>query len=152
MVNILMVCLGNICRSPLAQGILESKLPASKFKVDSAGTANYHIGKSPDHRSIVIAKEKGIDISNQKCRQFVISDFDNFDIIYVMDQSNYENVVKLARNTDDISKVKLILQNHESLQEVPDPYWGNIQDFEDVFVILDDICEKISHNLNGSPY
>ncbi|MBA6151120.1 low molecular weight protein-tyrosine-phosphatase [Gelidibacter maritimus] len=150
MTRILMVCLGNICRSPLAHGILESKLPADSFKIDSAGTADYHIGKSPDHRSIAIAKEKGIDISGQQCRQFVVSDFDNFDIIYVMDQSNYDNVVKLARNTEDIAKVKLILKDAQSAKilEVPDPYWGSTQDFEEVFMLLDEACEKISYNLS----
>lgn len=149
MTSILMVCLGNICRSPLAQGILESKLPADKFKVDSAGTADYHIGKSPDHRSITAAKNKGIDISNQKCRQFKLSDFDNFDIIYVMDQSNYDNVVKLARYPEDVAKVKLILQDFKStsLLEVPDPYWGTTQDFDAVFMLLNDVCEEISRNL-----
>ena len=151
MTKILMVCLGNICRSPLAHGILESKLPADKFKVDSAGTGDYHIGKLPDHRSIATAKGKGLDITNQRCRQFELSDFDNFDIIYVMDQSNYENVVKLARDTNDISKVKFILENDSSTtpQEVPDPYWGDSQDFEDVYTLLDAVCEKIASNLTN---
>ena len=151
MTKILMVCLGNICRSPLAHGILESKLPADKFKVDSAGTGDYHIGKLPDHRSIATAKGKGLDITNQRCRQFELSDFDNFDIIYVMDQSNYENVVKLARDTNDISKVKFILENDTSTtpQEVPDPYWGDSQDFEDVYTLLDAVCEKIASNLTN---
>ena len=151
MTRILMVCLGNICRSPLAHGILESKLPNDKFKVDSAGTGNYHIGHLPDHRSIATAKTKGLDITNQRCRQFELSDFDNFDIIYVMDQSNYENVVKLARDANDISKVKFILENDTSAtpQEVPDPYWGNSQDFEDVYKLLDDVCEKIASNLTS---
>ena len=151
MKRILMVCLGNICRSPLAHGILESKLPADKFEVDSAGTGNYHIGKLPDHRSIAAAKTKGLDITNQRCRQFELSDFDNFDIIYVMDNSNYENVLKLARNTDDISKVKLILQDASSntSQEVPDPYWGTPQDFDDVYILLDNACEKIAITLNS---
>ncbi|RXJ50731.1 low molecular weight protein-tyrosine-phosphatase [Gelidibacter gilvus] len=150
MTRILMVCLGNICRSPLAHGILESKLPADKFQVDSAGTGDYHIGKAPDHRSIATAKAKGLDISDQKCRQFEISDFDNFDIIYVMDQSNYENVVKLARDTEDIAKVKLILQDSQSSnkKEVPDPYWGSTQDFEDVYTLLDEACEKIALDLS----
>ena len=144
-----MVCLGNICRSPLAHGILESKLPSDKFKVDSAGTGNYHIGKLPDHRSIATAKAKGLDITNQRCRQFEVSDFDNFDIIYVMDQSNYENVVKLARTAEDSSKVKLILRDYSSSKpiEVPDPYWGNDQDFEEVYLLLDDACEKIAAEL-----
>ena len=144
-----MVCLGNICRSPLAHGILESKLPAEKFEVDSAGTGNYHIGKLPDHRSIATAKKKGLDISNQRCRQFEISDFDNFDLIYVMDQSNYDNVIKLARNTEDIKKVKLILQHSSSntIQEVPDPYWGEPKDFDDVYELLDEVCEQIASDL-----
>ena len=145
-----MVCLGNICRSPLAHGILESKLPTDKFEVDSAGTGNYHIGKLPDHRSIATAKDKGLDITNQRCRQFERSDFDDFDIIYVMDQSNYDNVINLARDTNDIAKVKLILQDSSSTnpQEVPDPYWGDAQDFEDVYNLLDDVCEKIAVDLN----
>lgn len=144
-----MVCLGNICRSPLAHGILESKLPTDKFVVDSAGTGDYHIGKLPDHRSIATAKAKGLDISMQRCRQFKLSDFDNFDIIYVMDQSNYENVVKLARDTTDISKVRLVLEdsNTSDGQEVPDPYWGDLKDFEDVYMLLDKACEKIAYNL-----
>lgn len=151
MTRILMVCLGNICRSPLAHGILESKLPADKFTVDSAGTGDYHIGKLPDHRSIATAKAKGLDITNQRCRQFERSDFDDFDIIYVMDQSNYENVVKLARSSEDVSKVKLILQDASATnaREVPDPYWGTAQDFEDVYILLDDVCEKIASELNS---
>lgn len=149
MTKILMVCLGNICRSPLAHGILESKLPSDHFTVDSAGTANYHIGKLPDHRSIAIAKAKGIDITNQRCRQFKQADFDVFDIIYVMDQSNYDNVVKLATDENDRSKVKLILDkaSQATLREVPDPYWGTEQDFEEVFNILDDVCKKIASEL-----
>lgn len=143
-----MVCLGNICRSPLAHGILESKLPSDKFAVDSAGTGDYHIGQHPDHRSIATAKANGIDISHQRCRQFERSDFDMYDIIYVMDNSNYENVVKLARDAEDISKVKRILDHvSSSSQEVPDPYWGNSKDFEEVFTLLNDACEKVAQEL-----
>lgn len=151
MTRILMVCLGNICRSPLAHGILESKLPSDKFQVDSAGTGNYHIGKQPDHRSIATAKSKGLDLTTQRCRQFEVADFDNFDIIYVMDRSNYENVVKLARNDDDVSKVKLILQHEDSetIKEVPDPYWGEAKDFEDVYHMLDEVCDKIASDLKS---
>lgn len=148
MTKILMVCLGNICRSPLAHGILESKLPSDKFTVDSAGTGDYHIGQLPDHRSIATAKANGIDISHQRCRQFERSDFDTYDIIYVMDNSNYENVIKLARDADDISKVKRILdQVSSSSHEVPDPYWGSSKDFEEVFNLLNDACENIAKNL-----
>ena len=94
--KILMVCLGNICRSPLAQGILESKLNSEYFIVDSAGTAAYHVGKNPDPRSVKIAEEHNIDIQNQKARQFCKEDFDNFDFIYVMDHENFTNVTKLT--------------------------------------------------------
>ncbi|WP_027126677.1 low molecular weight protein-tyrosine-phosphatase [Gelidibacter mesophilus] len=151
MTRILMVCLGNICRSPLAHGILESKLPADKFTIDSAGTGNYHIGKLPDHRSIATAKSNGLDISNQRCRQFERSDFDNFDIIYVMDHSNYENVVNLAQTSEDKNKVKLILQDAGLTMptEVPDPYWGDSEDFEKVYTLLDNACEKIAQRLTN---
>lgn len=144
-----MVCLGNICRSPLAHGILESKLPQDGFYVDSAGTANYHVGDAPDHRSIAVAKSNGIDISQQRGRQFTISDFDTFDYIYVMDQSNFENVIKLARNTNDIAKVKLILEVDDSVinKRVPDPYYGDRSDFENVFSLLNNACSVLSKTL-----
>lgn len=147
-----MVCLGNICRSPLAHGILKSKLPSDRFVVDSAGTGDYHLGKLPDHRSIAVASTKGIDITDQRCRQFERSDFDDFDMIYVMDQSNYDNVTRLARNQKDISKVKLILEETENPTrlEVPDPYWGNARDFEEVYDLLDEVCESIANKLMQS--
>jgi protein-tyrosine phosphatase len=147
-----MVCLGNICRSPLAHGILESKIPSKSFFVDSAGTANYHVGDLPDHRSIAVAKTHGIDISNQRGRQFKITDFDTFDHIYVMDHSNFENVVKLARNTNDIAKVKLILEVDKTIkdQRVPDPYYGNNNSFENVFKLLDNVTTIISQQLLAS--
>ena len=110
MTRILMVCLGNICRSPLAHGIMQSKLPENHFYVDSAGTAAYHIGNAPDKRSIAVAKKHGLDISSQSARQFKVSDFDTFDFIYAMDQSNYNNIISLARNPNDIEKVRLFLE------------------------------------------
>ncbi|MEO8933012.1 MAG: low molecular weight protein-tyrosine-phosphatase [Xanthomarina sp.] len=149
MTKILMVCLGNICRSPLAEGILRSKLPSNNFIIDSAGTGNYHIGNPPDPRSIKVAKKYGLDISNQKGRQFSVSDFDIFDYIYVMDGSNYQNVIRLARNDQDIQKVKIILneiykdQNHD----VPDPYTGGLQGFESTYKILDEVCQEIANKL-----
>jgi len=144
-----MVCLGNICRSPLAQGILESKLPSSAFYVDSAGTANYHIGDPPDQRSVAVAKTHGIDISHQRGQQFKATFFDEFDIIYVMDEYNYEDVVRLARNSDEIAKVKLILEEDETigLRRVPDPYYGDNSGFEYVFDILDRVCDRIARKL-----
>lgn len=147
--SILMVCLGNICRSPLAHGILESKLPAHQFYVDSAGTGNYHIGNPPDHRSIAVAKSNGIDISTQQARQFTISDFDAFDYIFVMDTSNYDTITKLVRHADDTAKVKLILDVNKEIsnKEVPDPYYGNLSDFEHVFSILNETCAILSQSL-----
>jgi protein-tyrosine phosphatase len=144
--KILMVCLGNICRSPLAEGILKSKLSKQHFIIDSAGTANYHIGNPPDKRSVEVAKKYGLDISNLKGRQFGISDFDNFDWIYVMDESNYNNVIKLARTEEDIAKVKFILNEIHPNQNyaVPDPYYGGDEGFENVYNMLDEACDIIS--------
>jgi len=146
-----MVCLGNICRSPLAEGILKSKLPSDKFIVDSAGTANYHIGEFPDNRSIDIARQNDIDIRDQRGRQFNTADFDNFDLIYVMDRSNYQNVIRLARNNKDKSKVKLILNElyPNGNMEVPDPYYGGDNGFKNVFDLLDDACGIIANKLNN---
>jgi protein-tyrosine phosphatase len=144
MTKILMVCLGNICRSPLAEGILKSKL-SKEFVVDSAGTANYHIGSSPDIRSVAVARKHGLDISNLRGRQFKVSDFDTFNLIYVMDRSNFQNVTKLARNEDDIAKVKMILNEvyPDKDYEVPDPYYGGNDGFENVYQMLDEACENI---------
>ncbi len=149
MTKILMVCLGNICRSPLAEGILKSKLPDDKYIVDSAGTANYHVGATPDRRSIAVAKKYGINISNLKGRQFSVKDFDDFDMIYVMDESNYNNVLSLARNEQDSSKVKLILNEvypNENF-DVPDPYYGGEQGFENVYNMLNEACTLIADRL-----
>jgi protein-tyrosine phosphatase len=148
MTKILMVCLGNICRSPLAEGILKDKLPNS-FIVDSAGTGNYHIGSKPDNRSIAVAKKYGLDILNLKGRQFTVSDFDLFDYIYVMDESNYQNVIKLARNNHDKSKVNMILNEiYPNMNyDVPDPYYGENDGFETVYKMLDEACSIISKKL-----
>lgn len=144
-----MVCLGNICRSPLAEGILASKLDSEKFQVDSCGTSNYHIGEKPDRRSIETARKHGIDITNQRAAQFKVSDFDTYDFIYPMDQSNYNDIIKLARNNNDKEKVKLILNEltpNENL-DVPDPYYGGEQGFEDVYNMLNNACDNIIKKL-----
>jgi len=144
-----MVCLGNICRSPLAEGILKSKLPTSEFSIDSAGTSNYHIGALPDSRSIAIANKYGINITDQRGRQFVVSDFDTFDHIYVMDSSNYSDIINLARDSKDSSKVKLILDALEdcSSKDVPDPYYGGDQGFQNVFELLEQASNNIAEKL-----
>ena len=148
MKKILMVCLGNICRSPLAEGILQSKLDANFFTVDSAGTAAYHIGELPDQRSIAVAKKYGIDISNQRARKFDIKDFIEFDIIYAMDKENYQNICSLAKNNSQVHKVKMILNeiNPSENLSVPDPYYGGDDGFQNVYQLLDEACEKISKN------
>jgi protein-tyrosine phosphatase len=145
--KILMVCLGNICRSPLAEGILKSKLPKDIFTVDSAGTSNYHINELPDRRSIEVAKKHTIDITKQRGRQFTSEDFDTFDLIYAMDTSNYKNIIKLARNPEDISKVRFILDEilNYNLKDVPDPYYGGENGFDAVYEMLDTACEIIAN-------
>lgn len=152
MTKILMVCLGNICRSPLAEGILKSKVNSTHFFIDSAGTSNFHDGDLPDSRSILIAKKYGIDITNQRSRPFKKNDFDVFDIIYVMDQSNYQNIINLARDEKDKKKVKLILSENASskISEVPDPYYDSERGFDQVFKMLDEVCEIISIKLNDA--
>ncbi len=147
--KILMVCLGNICRSTLAEGILKSKVNTQKVIVDSAGTADYHFGESPDERAIAIAKENGIDISQQHSRNFIVTDFDNFDIIYVMDKSNYSTILSLARNNEDKQKVKLILNElyPQKDRDVPDPYYEGDKGFVLVYKILNKVCDVIALNI-----
>ncbi len=146
--KILMVCLGNICRSPLAEGIMRSKL-SEDFTVDSAGTGGWHAGELPDKRSIATAKNRGLDITNQRARQFKKNDFEIFDHIFVMDNSNYKDVLALAPNEEAKSKVKLILNEifpNENV-DVPDPYYGGQDGFENDFDMLDQACEEIARKL-----
>lgn len=149
MTRILMVCLGNICRSPLAHGILESKLPPQQFFVDSAGTASFHIGSAPDKRSIKVAKHHNLNISHQTARQFKQSDFENFDIIYAMDQSIFQHLYAMATSKEDKEKLKLILNENPNItiDNVPDPYYGELIDFQEVFDLLNETCTIISEQL-----
>lgn len=145
-----MVCLGNICRSPLAEGILKAKLPEN-YLVESAGTINMHEGKSPDFRSIEVADNHGIDISKQRSRPITKSDLDYFDKIFCMDMSVYEDVISIAKNEEQRQKISLFLAEAGNLgnnNEVPDPYWGNLNDFEKVFLLLEEACEKIAKDLD----
>jgi|TARA_B110000116_G_scaffold107892_1_gene93709 protein-tyrosine phosphatase len=143
--KILMVCLGNICRSPLAEGILKSK--STSIIIDSAGIAGYHIGKPPDIRSIEIANKFNIDLTNQRARQFSNNDFNDFDKIYAMDNDNYSKIISLAKNQAEINKVDLILNETypEEFKSVPDPYYGGEQGFEDIFHLLDKACDIIAN-------
>ena len=149
--KILMVCLGNICRSPMADGLLRKKVTDNQLNVivDSAGTASYHVGDPPDARMRQTAQAKGFPIDELRARQFVQQDFDNFDLIYAMDRSNFTNIERLARNDEDKAKIRLILDETFPNQnmEVPDPYYGGEQGFIDVFNLLDEATNVILENL-----
>ncbi|MES2133254.1 MAG: low molecular weight protein-tyrosine-phosphatase [Bacteroidota bacterium] len=148
MEKILMVCLGNICRSPLAEGIMLKLIEEHHLdiEVDSAGTSNYHIGEHPDKRTITNAAKNKVDLSALVARQFTAADFDTFDKIYVMDNSNLRNVLALAKNDSQKAKVDLLLNvlHPNKYLEVPDPYFGGEQGFEDVFQMVYKACEKIA--------
>jgi len=135
-----MICLGNICRSPLAEGIMKHLVAKNglNWTVDSAGTGNWHVGEGPDHRSVKTARQFGVDISKQVCRQFKVSDFDTFDLLLVMDKSNLSDVLALARNEQDAEKVKLLLND----KEVPDPYYDPTQ-FEPVYRLVEGGCKDV---------
>ena len=142
-----MVCLGNICRSPLAEGILQHKANVHHLNilVNSAGTGNYHIGEAPHQLSQKVAKINGVNISEQKCRQFKKTDFEEFDKIYVMDNDNYNDVKKMAGSYFAELKINLILNElyPNKNREVPDPWYGGIEDFKKVYAMLDEVCEII---------
>lgn len=150
MTKILMVCLGNICRSPLAEGILKSKVDTSKVWVDSAGTGGYHVGSQPDSRSIAVAQKHGINITDQRCRKFTVQDFETYDLIYVMDKSNYANVIALAKTIEEKNKVKLLLEEAGlPISEVPDPYYGGADGFDYVYDLIDKACDHIADTLEN---
>lgn len=142
-----MVCLGNICRSPLAEGILQSKAREAGLDVivDSAGTAAYHVGEPPDKRSREIARKYGIDLSGQRARQFTSSDLKEFDRIYAMDVSNYRDIMHHASAREGSAKVDLIMNAAYPGKNlpVPDPYYGGKDGFEHVFKMLEQSCERI---------
>ncbi len=138
--KILMVCLGNICRSPIAHGVLEhlAREKGLNWVIDSAGTGNWHIGEQPDKRSIAIAKKFGVDLSNQRGRQFDVSDFEKYDHILVMDYNNLNDVRTLASSEEEQKKVSLFLKDGI----VPDPYYDDDQ-FEPVYLMVEKRCQQI---------
>lgn len=146
-----MVCLGNICRSPMAEGILRFHIEKSgkKIIVDSAGTADFHTGNSPDQRAVITLKSRGIDISGLEARPFREDDFDKFDLIYAMDTSNLNHIKSLARNESDLKKVTLIMDSiyPGKNKSVPDPYYGDVSDFEKVYDLLNQASEEIIRKL-----
>ena len=150
--RVLMVCLGNICRSPLAEGILKSKVDPEKVFVDSAGTGDWHVDSEPDKRSIAIASKNGLDISQQRGRQFSKKDFQDFDHIFVMDNSNFKDVIAMAETDEQRQKVHLILEEifpSENV-DVPDPYHGGEMGFENVYKMLDEATDSISEKLKNN--
>ena len=149
--RILMVCLGNICRSPMAEGLMRRKLLEANLtgKVDSAGTANFHIGKSPDYRMVQTGKIQGTPINDLKARQFSTQDFEDFDLIYAMDKANYKELISNARHERDKQKVLLILNEispNEDL-DVPDPYYDGMDAFKEVYELLDRATEAIKNKI-----
>ncbi len=149
--KILMVCLGNICRSPLAEGILKDKINSRglKAEVDSAGTAAYHAGEKPDPRSQAIAFKHGIDISKQRARKFEVDDFEQFDKIFAMDTHNFHDIVALANNRHEVEKVEMILNKVHPGKDrsVPDPYYGGRDGFQQVYNMLNAACEVIAEEI-----
>ena len=149
--KIVMVCLGNICRSPVADGLLRKKVAEAGLdvEVDSAGTIDYHVGNPPDERMRATAKSMGCPIDDLRARQFIVEDYDRFDRIFVMDLSNRENVLSLARSAEDEAKVELILNLSYPNQdlEVPDPYYGGDQGFLDVYTMLDEATDVLMREL-----
>lgn len=152
MKKVLFVCLGNICRSPLAEGVFVKKLKDNDlldfFEVDSAGTASYHIGNPADKRSIQVAAQYGIKLTH-RARAFVAEDFDRFDLIVAMDKQNYTDI-NHKRPEGNATKVVLMREFDSNTPgaEVPDPYYGDLKDFDEVFHILDDCCEQLIRQMN----
>ena len=161
MIKVLFVCLGNICRSPLAEAIFKHKIKNERllhlFEIDSCGTGDYHIGSQPDHRTIKVANQNGVEIFHA-CRQLIEDDLNYFDYILAMDNNNYWNITHLSRQKTIEDKVKL-MREFDSLDpgaEVPDPYHGGDREFREVFCILDRSVEgfisylKAQHSLSST--
>lgn len=152
--KILMVCLGNICRSPLAEGILKEKLKQKGInaEVDSAGTATYHAGEKPDKRSQEIALKHGIEIAYQRARHFTREDFEYFDKIFVMDKHNYNDVIEMAKTPEHKEKVEMIMNvlNSGENISVPDPYYGGHDGFQIVYNMLDSACNVIAERIEAT--
>ena len=142
-----MVCLGNICRSPLAEGVMAKKMKELNLPcfIDSAGTGAWHSGEPPDQRSIDVARKYGIDLANQRARQIKVEDLETFDLVFTMDQSIQKDVISLTENKDQKAKINLFLgyAGTSNSQDVPDPYWGGKEEFEATYYLIDQACDQI---------
>jgi protein-tyrosine phosphatase len=147
LIKILFVCTGNICRSPLAEGILREKLRKSNIaaEVDSCGFESFHVGDPPDSRAQEVAGKRGIDLSSHRARLFTTDDFDKFDYIYAMDSTHFSNIMRLTRNKSDRSKIDYLLNILHPGQNlgVQDPWYYDLKVFEKVFFQLDEACDRI---------
>lgn len=158
MLRVLFVCMGNICRSPVAEGVFQQMLDdeglSETILVDSAGTHSYHIGAQPDNRSQTTALRRGIDLSRLRARQVEVNDLDTFDYVLAMDRNNFEHLVSLCRDTKQQNRIQLFMDFAPDFpQEVPDPYYGGIHGFDRVMDMIEaaaqgllaHICKQ--HNL-----
>ena len=153
--KVLFVCLGNICRSPLAKGIMDDKISRRGLdaEADSAGFEGYHVGQAADPRSGDIAVQHGISLKGHRARKFRVEDFDYFDSIYVMDADNYADVMSVTRDDKDVAKVDFIMNmaSPGSNRPVPDPYYGEGDGFSIVYDMLDEACERIADDIASQP-
>lgn len=152
--SILLVCMGNICRSPTAEGVLRDKLEAAglldRVRLDSAGTHDYHVGKAPDRRAQDAARSRGYDLSSLRARQVSRRDFNEFDLILAMDQDNYQSLLQVCPESQQ-HKVRLFLSfsGQYANQEVPDPYYGGSQGFDHVLDMVEDAAEGLIATLRN---
>jgi protein-tyrosine phosphatase len=156
LIKILFVCTGNICRSPLAEGILREKLRTKNIaaEIDSCGFESFHVGDPPDERALAVARKRGIDLSSHRARLFNPYDFERFDYIYAMDSSHYKNILRLTRSESDTVKVDYLLNVLYPGQNlgVQDPWYHDLDAFEKVYLQLDKACDRIVEMMvNGSP-
>lgn len=143
-----MVCLGNICRSPMAEGILQHKARTAglRWNLDSAGTNNgYHVGEQPHHLSQKVAKLNSIDISHQRARSFTAEDFDHFDKIYAMSKDVLRDMKSIAKNKFDADKADLLMNElyPGRNMDIPDPWYGSEPGYHEVFKLIESACDKI---------
>ncbi len=151
--RVLFVCLGNICRSPTAEGVLRHKLRAAGLEgcveVDSAGTGDWHVGKAPDRRTRRAAQRRGYDLDTLRGRQVSPQDFASFDLILAMDHGNLQHLQRM-RPSDGVAELDLLLRRYQlSLDEVPDPYCGGEEGFEQVLDLLERACDALLVELRG---